>query len=444
MRRGRTSFYRGLAVAVALAPAVARGAGGEALAPAQAGPLRMADAIKLALARNEIAKIADDQILVADAAVEKARVAFLPVITATAVDTARPYDVVRAGTTVTAYNAVTGGASIVQPVVNLPAWPLYRQAQRLLDAQKASSTDAKRVLEFSAAQAFFNTLASEAVLAAADRRRDTAKATLDDTQARVDAQLNSSNDVTRAQLDLASAVQEVASDDGNVKNAYIALGFVLNATVKGPLSPPADTLRVAANPAGAIDPLVAFAEAHRPDLIASKYSARAAHLFADEPLLRIAPTLGVTAAVTGTTLAMGNGYYSDETLVSTLTWQLYDAGNRYADKHSRDAAARIADLTEQTLERQVRVTVETAMTALESAQAQFKAASDAVTAARKNVEETATLYRQGLATALELTDANDSRFEAEVGYSGAEYAMALAYLALRQAMGLEPTGTELK
>ena len=79
MRRGRTSFCGGLAVAVALVPAVARGAGSEAPAPAQAGPLRMADAIKLALARNEIAKIADDQIIVADAAVEKARVAFLQV-----------------------------------------------------------------------------------------------------------------------------------------------------------------------------------------------------------------------------------------------------------------------------------------------------------------------------------------------------------------------------
>ena len=109
--------------------------------------------------------------------------------------------------------------------------------------------------------------------------------------------------MTRAQLDLASAVQEVASDDGNVKNAYIVLGFVLNATVKGPLSPPADTLR-RGQPAGAVDPLVAFAEAHRPDLIV-KYSAKAAHLFADELLLRIAPTLGVTAGRTGSTLRWG-------------------------------------------------------------------------------------------------------------------------------------------
>ena len=407
-------------------------------------PLRLEDAVQLALARNERAKIAEDQIVEADAALEKARVAFLPVITATGADTARPYNVVRSGVTVTANNVVTGTANIVQPILNLPAWPLYHQAQRLLDAQKAASTDAKRVLEFNAAQTFFNALASEAVLAAAERRRDTAKASLDDAQARVQAQLNSSNDVTRAQLDLASAEQEVASDDGNVKNSYIALAFVVNAKVSGPLAPPAETLRVAANPPGAVDALVRSAVSRRPDLVAAKFSAKAAHDFADEPLLRIAPTLTVTGGINGSTLVMGSGYFTDETLVSTLTWQIYDGSNRYADKHSRDAAARIADLTADQLTRQIGVDVETAVTQVNSAQAQFAAASDAVTAARKNVGETATLYRQGLATALELTDANDSRFEAEVGYSGAQYAMALAYLALRQAMGLEPLGTELK
>jgi outer membrane protein TolC len=433
-----------LAFPVLLVPALALAADPPPPAPPAAHPLRLDEAVQLALSRNELAKIADDQIVEAAAAVEKARVAFLPVVTATGVDTARPYTVVRGGSTVDAYNVVTGAATIAQPVVNLPAWPLYHEAQHLLDSQKASSTDTKRVLQFSAAQAFFNTLASEAVLAAAERRFDTAKATLDDTTARVQAQLNSSNDVTRAQLDLASAVQEVASDDGNVKNAYIALGFVVNAKVAGPLSPPADTLQAAAQPAGPTDRLIASAIGRRPDLVAAKYTTVAALDFADEPLLRIAPTLGVTMGITGSTLPLGSGYFTDETLLSTLTWQIYDAGNRYADKKSRDAGARIAKLNEDILVRQIGVNVETAVTQLNSAQAQFKAASDAVTSARKNVDETATLYRQGLATALELTDANDSRFEAEVGYSGAQYAMALAYLALRQAMGLEPIGTELK
>ncbi len=414
-------------------------------ADASAGrPLRLEDAVQLALARNERAKIADDEIVEARAGVEKARVAFLPVINATAVDTARPYQVTRTGTVVTPYDVLTGNATITQPLVNLPAWPLYRQAQRLLDSQKAASIDARRILAFNAAQAFFNALASEAVLAAAERRLNTAKSSLDDAEARVQAQLNSSNDVTRAQLDLASAVQEAASDEGNVKNAYLALEFVVNARVSPPLTAPLDTLRVAANPLGTLDPLIASAVARRPDLVASKYAARAAHHFADEPLLRIAPTLTVAGGINGSTLVMGSGYFTDETLLATLGWQIYDGSNRYADKHQRDAAARIADLQEQTLARQVALDVQVAATQLGSAQAQFKAAADAVAAARKNVDETATLYRQGLATALELTDANDSRFEAEIGYSGAQYAMALAYLAVRQAVGLDPIGTELK
>jgi outer membrane protein TolC len=428
---------------IAVALVTARAWGATPPAPADR-PLGLADAVQLALARNERAKIADGEVVEARAAVEKARVAFLPTITATGTDTVRPYQVSRAGVVVTPYNVAGGTANITQPLVNLPAWPLYRQAQRLLDAQKASSTDARRILAFNAAQSFFNALASEAVLAAAERRFDTAKSSLDDAQARVQAQLNSSNDVTRAQLDLASAQQEVAADDGNVRNAYTALAFVINAKVAPPLVPPEDTLRVAANPVGPVDPLIASAVGRRPDLVAAKFTAKAAHDFAAEPLLRIAPTLTVAAGVTGSTLVMGSGYFTDETLVGTLAWQIYDGSNRYADKHSRDAAARIADLTQDTLVRQIGVDVATAVTQLESAQSQFKAAADAVTAARKNVGETATLYRQGLATALELTDANDSRFEAEIGYSGAEYAMALAYLALRQALGLDPIGTELK
>ncbi len=415
-----------------------------AVALAADHPLTIDEAVQLALSRNERARVADEQITVAAAAVEKARVAFLPLVTATGSDLGRPYSVERNGATVTPSNQATSAATFSQPLVNIPAWPLYRQAQRLLDAQQATSKDAKRVLEFDAANAFINALSVEAVLDAANRRLETSKSSLAYAQARVDAQLNSSNDVTRAQLDLASAVREVASDDGNVKRAYLALAFVTNNHVDPPLAPPAPTLKAAANPLAAIKDLVAFAVASRLDLVASKHAARAAQLFADEPLLRIVPTLGLAGTVTAASLPFSSGRNTDESLTASLTWQIYDAGNRYADKHSRDAQQRIADLNLMTLQRSIATDVETAAAALGSAQAAYRAAADAVTASQKNVEETSTLYRQGLATALELTDANDSRFEAEVNYAGAEFAMALAYLALREAMGLEPLGTELK
>ena len=85
-----------------------------------------------------------------------------------------------------------------------------------------------------------------------------------------------------------------------------------------------------------------------------------------------------------------------------------------------------------------------AVALLVAAQAAFHAADEAVKFAAQNVEETAILYRQGLGKALELVDANDSRFTAEVNFASAEFAMAQAYLGLRQALGLDPLGTELR
>jgi outer membrane protein TolC len=157
------------------------------------------------------------------------------------------------------------------------------------------------------------------------------------------------------------------------------------------------------------------------------------------------PTLGVQGAMTATTAPPpATGRWNDETVTATLTWTLYDAGVRYADKHSRDAQASIADLSLQQLVRSVDAQVRAAIALLASAQAAFRVAGDAMRAARQSVDESAILYRQGLAKAIELVDANDTRFSAEVNYAGAEYAMALAYLNLRQSLGLDPLGAELK
>jgi outer membrane protein TolC len=405
-------------------------------------PLRLDEAVQLALARNEFAKIADEQINVAHAAVERARAGFLPVLALNASETLRHSGTDRSGV---AFSGNVGGATatLSQPVVNASAWPLYGQARQLLDAQRASSADEKRILSFSAATAFFLTLSAEKVLEAARHRFDAATANLADAQARVDEQLNSSNDVTRAQLNLATSAQEAATDTGIVERAYIQLGFVIDAVVQGPLAPPDATLKAAAAPLPAIGDLIAVAVARRPDLIASKHSAQAAHLFAEEPLLRLIPTIGVEAAATGTT-ATSTGRAIEPSLAATASWTLYDAGIRYADKHSRDAFARIADLQWSLLERSAATDVRNAAASVAAAQNALRVAADAVESSRKNVDETATLYRQGLAKAIELTDATDTRFAAELGYASAELSMALAYLALRQAMGLDPVGTDLR
>src|SRR5262249_7305409 len=157
-----------------------------------------------------------------------------------------------------------------------------------------------------------------------------------------------------------------------------------------------------------------------------------------EPRMRLFPTVSLVGQMTGTSNAPNNGHAVDGSIAVTASWSIYDAGARSADARIRDAAAAIADLQTHALARTIDAQVRTAAVQLASAQAALGAATDAAVAASKSADETAILYHQGLAKAIELVDANEQRFVAEVNEAEAEYAVANAYLALRQAMGAGP------
>lgn len=400
-----------------------------------AGPLDLDAAVHLALTRNERARISDLNVVVADANVEKARTGFLPLLTAGGQDTQHAYAANN--------NVATANVTVNQTLVNASLFPLYAQAKELANAQRAQTVDDKRLLAFAAANAFFTVLNAQDVVTAAQRQLENSKANLADTQARAEAGLTSTNDVTRAQVDLTGAAREVETDKGALDNAYVQLAFTVNAPVPSSLVTPTATLHAAQESAGTPESLVRFALTHRPDVLVARYQVKAAHDFADEPLLRIVPTLGLQGQVLAGNQLPG-ARTSDETLQATLSWTIFDQGVRYADKHTRDAESGIAELNLQMLDRNVDAQVRSALAVLVSAQAAFKTAGDSASFARQNVDETAILYRQGLAKAIELVDANDSRFAAEVNLATAEFTMAEAYLGLRQALGLEPLGTELK
>jgi len=421
-------------------------ASSSALGAQETGSLRIEQAVSLALSRNERARIADLNVTVASAAVDKARTAFLPTLGVAGIYTQKPDDVIDP-TKSHSYSATTS-AVLSQPLLNAGAFPLYASARRTLDATAAQTTDDKRVLAFDAARAFFTALSAEAVLAAANTRLDTAKANLKDTQDRVAGQFagTSSNDVTRASIDLANAVVEVENDKGATRVAYVSLAYTINAPIPVHLDPPDAILAAGRQTVPAADGLVRLAIARRPDLQSKRFLGVAAHDFAQEPLLRLVPTLGVSGTFqlsTDETL-VGHGFYNTEFVTLTLAWPLFDAGVRYADKRARDAAASIADLTTDELARNVDEQVRAACATLEAAQNALSAAKTAQDAAHKNVTETDVLYKQGLAKAIELVDATDSAFLADVAYVTSEYGVALAYLSLRQAMGLDPLGTVLQ
>jgi outer membrane protein TolC len=396
--------------------------------------LQIDEAVRLAETRNERGRIADLNIDVSAASVEKARTAFLPVLNANNTDVLRPWS---------PPSTATLNVTLNQPLLDAAAIPLYRQARANLAAQVAQSTDDRRQLAFDAARAFFNVLLAEEVVASAEEKLATAQANLALTEDELKQKLIGANDVTRAQIDEASSERELASDRGAVDSARVILAFTIDSPVPASVTSPDALLAAGRQAVSGVDRLVSVALVRRPDYAAKREAAVGAHDLAEEPLLRLIPTINLSGTFSLTSLPGKTGNIADQTIGLAVSWPIYDAGSRYADAHGRAASATIADLNADLLARTVDEQVRSAAALLASAQAALKSAETARDASRLSATETEELYRRGLAKAIELVDANEQRFLAEVNFATAEFNVATAYLALRQAIGLEPIGTEL-
>jgi outer membrane protein TolC len=408
--------------------------------------LTLEEAVALAQTRNERALQAEASVDAAEARLDRARTFFFPSLTINGNYTRRAYETVREiggeDVVIQSFNALSGNATLNQSIFDARAFPLLRQARHSAEAIRLSASDTTRRLGFEAADAFIITLGVEQVASAAVRRREFATTSLVDARARFEAGLVSSNDVTRAELELATAQREVAQSAGSVAAAYLALGNLLNVEIEGPLASPTELLEAAARAERNIGQAIAFAREIRPDLLALRRNAEAFRAFADEPRHRILPRLDLVAQWRATNEGGLSGRDEDGSASVLMGWNLFDGGERTAERAERLANFRSAQLQASAVERGIETEIRTALVDLESQRASFQAASTATTAARRNLQETTELYRQGLTGALQVADATTQLFEAEVAEARARYEIARAWLVYRAAAGLEPLEEE--
>jgi outer membrane protein TolC len=396
--------------------------------------LSLQSVVKLALSRNERAEIAAQNVVSADAAVTKARAAFLPSLNMTAGETYRPQ---QAETNTVKNNAATAALTLSQPLFNATAFPLYASAKHSYDSARYNHLDLRRQLAFDAARGFFAVIAQQRVLKAAQSRLDLANATLDDTQVRASAGLTSSNDVTRSQIEQASADQSSINANNSLEAARLNLEYLIAepTQIQTDLAAPTQSL---APTNQSLAGLVNVAIATRPDLAALRASAASASSLADEPGLRFVPTLSGSASARTQDTPFSGSRYIDTTLAINFNWAIWDGGVRDADADSRNAARISAELQLRALARRVEIDVRVAIAELTAARNSLVAAEQGQDAARRSEEETSVLYKQGLAKAIELVNGNSTKFDAEVAVAAAELGVRQAELDLRAALGLFP------
>ena len=413
-----------------------------ALALLAAEPLTLERAVELAVERNETARIAESRADVADARLARARSFFFPDVAATGNYIRRREETVRnvggEDIVIQDRNALNATAVASLTLFEARALPAWRAAAAERRAAHFERDEAKRRLAFEAAEAFLLTLGAQQVREAAERRVANARSALDEARARFEAKLVGSNDVTKAELDLATAQREAARARSDAETARAELGYLLGERVES-LAPPETLLRRASDAAPAdAHRLAAEAQEKRPDIQALDARARAARIASREPLLRALPSVTGSATWRYTNEAGFSGRETDWWFGVTASWSIFDGGERYAEARERRALSRIAALEASAARRGLLVDAERALLALDAAKTAYGTAQVATEAARRNAHETSELWRQGLATALDVSTARLQVFEAEVAEARARFDLALAYLEIPATRGLGP------
>jgi outer membrane protein TolC len=421
---------------------------GPSLVVAQEDLLTLEQAIQLALKGNERALAADQNLAAAEARVTKARAFFMPTINASGTYTRRPFEVQRTignqQIIVQNLNALSGVASFSMILFDSHSLPTLIQASSDRSAEQYAAADAKRVLAFEVSNAYLMTLSVDQVLEASRRRFDFAMQNLEAARARYAAGLVSSNDVTRAELESATAEMGVTQVQGQVETTYLQLGYLLNSPARKQLKVPDFLLSAVDEKPLAAEALIAEAQARRPDVTSLRWRAKSQHALIMESILKWLPSLSLTGRYTYTNEAGLTGQNTNWNAGLTMSWSIFDGLTRNGDYSERRALAYQADLNLQSAMRRVELEVRDALVTLTNERAALKQATVALQVAKRNAAETAELYRQGLTTALQVADANVSLFEAEVQLVSSRYGVGIAYLNLEAALGLDPFGKEPK
>jgi outer membrane protein TolC len=418
------------------------------LSAAQDRLLSLDEAVKLALDRNERALATQEDVNAANARVAQAKSFFLPALTSTSAYTRRAYEVRRVvGDTevvISRFNALSETLALGLTLFDASSIAGLSAIRAQRNAALATAAEDRRQLAFEVSQAFLATLGTSQVREASARRFAFAGQNLAAAKARFSAGLASVNDVTRAELEYATAEVGVTQVQGQVETSTLQLGFLLDApdAVRGKLVVPEFLIEAASAEAADTEALVAEALARRLDVGSLRLLASAQHSLAKVPMLDWLPTLSASGRYSITNEPSFNNKNWNWTAGATLSWSLFDGGVRFGQRKEQSALAKLADLDVQAATRRVDVEVRQALVSLANQRASLKQAAAAHEVAKKNAAETTELYRQGLASALQVADANVSLFEAEVAFVQERYGLGVAFLNLEAALGLDPFGKE--
>lgn len=329
-------------------------------------------------------------------------------------------------------------ASLNWPLMQFEFFPRLAQGTAVIDAKRATVDLVTQRTLHATSQLFYQVLKAQRLAGlAADFERQAqehfsvASSKFEHGEVRKTVKI-------QAELDVEKAKKRVIEQENALKVAKeelrSALGISLQEmTLEEPALP---GWPEGITPQSTLEDLVAYAIAHRPDVLQARLEARSAWADRDAAFTRVLPTVGL----------QGNYSVNDpQTLFSlreqwrvgaVVTIPLFQGGEEWLVQVERASQARQAELVKEALFKQVEIEVKRAFYAWQVLEKNLQVLKKQVDLSRENYRMVESQFKEQLASSAEVTDAHVALMNTEVELAQEEYNYHLAVLTLLKTLGV--------
>lgn len=413
--------------------------------------LTLADAVKLGLAANLGALTADDSARAFRAQRLRALSDLLPYVSIDATETSTQINLAAFGfkfnippgvgfsiPTVVGpfqYSQLLGNVS--QSVYDPVARRNWHAAQERERSSNLSARDAREVVVLAVAGAYLQTIATEARVGSQRAQVENAQAVNRQAEVRREAGTNARIDVTRTLVELQGQQQRLNALQSDLRKQKLALARLIGLPLDRDLTL-SDPL--AFNPPPVPEPAAVIQQAFekRWDLQAAASQVHAAEIVVSAARAERLPSASLTAdyGLLGPSPVSNHGVYS---VVGSVNVPVYQGGRVKADIQQAEATLhqRQAELADQ--RGRVEQEVRTALIELETAIGEVRLAENNRGFANETLRESRDRFNAGVATTVEVVQAQEQVASAESDYISGLFAFDLARISLSRAMGQAET-----
>ncbi len=342
--------------------------------------------------------------------------------------------------------------SLQQAIIVPSLWAAIKStyiAERMVDL---TIENARRELLFGVAQLYYGAVTLKETVDVRKRMLANTEAHEKDARVRFEAGTIPKIQLVRAQIDTISAQQQVLQAENSYLTAKLSLATLLSRdNVQFDVEQPAPV----EIPQGSEDDLVAMAAEKRPDLLSARDNIAVAEYAMDQAVLAYLPNLFLTAAyqwgrpsyeisdsmqalmeMSGTSLEESDKWSQTWNIGLALSWTIWDGGLREVTLKENEAKLAAAQASLRSKEASIREEVRSAIVSLQSAQSNIVNAEEQLRLARENSEMVSVNFNAGVATQLDVSDANTTLIGAELNLIAQTLQAQISALTLVKAAGL--------